>query len=162
MELLEIYTADGKPTGKTIERGSKNLKDNEYIKLATVWLKSGDKFLIQKSSVEKGGDYAVTGGHVPFGETSLTQACVETQEELGLIVNPDQLKLLGTITLKHAQFDAYIFESDSLIDYNFTLQESEVESLEFLTISQIEDLIEKGVFRKSSIAQFETFIKGKF
>ena len=162
MELLEIYNQNGEPTGRSIERGNKNLQENEFIKLAVLWIKCGNKFLIQKASPEKDGDYAVTGGHVPFGENSLNQACIELDEELGLIVSPAELKKLGTCVLGHGMFDVYLYENNNLENYNFTLQVEEVESVEFLTTQQIENLIEKGVFRKSSTAQYNQFIKNRF
>lgn len=162
MELLEIYNKKGEPTGKSIERGNKNLQENEYIKLAVLWIKCGDKFLIQKASVEKDNDYAVTGGHVPFGVTSLEQAGVETEEELGLKIDTSNLKLLGTITRGHGMFDVYLYEDDTLLDYPFTLQVEEVESVQFMTTAEIEKLIEQGVFRGSSTIQYNQLIKGRF
>ncbi|MBR2468333.1 MAG: NUDIX domain-containing protein [Clostridia bacterium] len=162
MELLEIYNEKGEPTGKSIERGNKNLQENEYIKLAVLWIKSGNKFLIQKASVEKDNDYAVTGGHVPFGTTSLEQAAVETEEELGLTIDKNKLVLLGTITRGHGMFDVYLYEDDTLINYPFVLQEEEVEAVQFMTTDEIESLIEQGLFRGSSTLQYNQLIKGKF
>lgn len=159
MELLAIHNKNGEPTGKSIIRGNKNLKDDEYIKLAVLWIKCNDKFLIQKTSLEKGNEFAVTGGHVPFGETSLTQACIEAEEELGLIINPNEIVLVGTLTFGHGIFDIYLYENNNLQTHNFVLQESEVESIEFLTKHQIDELIKQDKFRKTSAIQFEDFIR---
>ena len=82
MELLDLYDNNGKLLNKTIVRGNKNFEENENIKLATIWIKSNNKYLIQKTSKEKGGEYAVSGGHVQAGLTSKQQACLELEEEL--------------------------------------------------------------------------------
>ena len=70
MEKLDIYTKDGTLTGKIINRGEKPL-EGEFIKLCVVYLKCKDKYLMQKCSQQKGGEYAITGGHVSSGNSSL-------------------------------------------------------------------------------------------
>ncbi len=157
MELLDLYNAQGEKLNKTIERGNKNIPDGEYFKLTTIWIKSKGKFLIQKASVEKGGEYAVSGGHVTAGSTSREHATVELREELGIDVNPNDLKFMGNIIAKHAIFDVYFYEDENLINKNFVLQESEVESVDWLTTSQIKKLIKDEKFRKSSEKQFNQF-----
>ncbi len=159
MELLDVYDKTGKLTGKIIARGDKNLAEYEYIKLAVVWLKSKDKFLIQKTSKEKDGLFAVTGGHGPTKVTSLTQARTELKEELGIDINEDKYKMLGSLTVSHAIFDVYLYEDEELIKHEFTLQKSEVESVEWLTKREIENLISKDLLRKSTRSQYEKFIK---
>ena len=155
MELLDLYDKNGKLLNKTIVRGDKNLKKNEYIKLATIWIKSNNKYLIQKTSKEKGGEYAVSGGHVQAGKTSLEQACIELQEELNLKVNPHQIKFLGNIYDKNAIFDVYFIENDELDKTKFTLQKEEVESVKWLVEDEIKKLIKNGEMRKSTGLQFE-------
>ena len=43
MEKLDLYDIDGNLLGKTIFRGEKP-NEGEFIKLAVVYIKSGDKF----------------------------------------------------------------------------------------------------------------------
>lgn len=159
MEMLELFNKDGKSLNKSIARGDKNFAENEYIKLTTIWLKSKDKYLIQKCSEEKGSEYAVSGGHVQAGKTSAEQAVLELQEELGLDIDEKDLKFLGNIYRKHAIFDVYGLEDDKLINKEFVLQEEEVEDVLWLTENQISSLIKEGNFRKTSAEQFEQFIQ---
>ncbi len=160
MEYLGIYDKDGREMpNKKILRGDKSLADDEYIKLAIVWIKSNKKYLIQKSSTEKGGDFAVSGGHVPYGVSSREQASVELQEELGVSINKDQLEFVGNISLPHCIFDVYLYEDDSLINSSIALQESEVEAVYWLSEDEINRLIKQGVFRNSSRLQYEKFFK---
>lgn len=158
MEILDIYDKDGNLTGKTTPRGNKNLQDGEFIKLATVWIKSHNKWLIQKCSLEKGGEYAVTGGHVPTGITSIEQAKVETLEELGLDIDVKKLKLLGSITRGHAIFDAFIYQDDNIYNYPFVFQQEEVDDCQWLSNEEINNLISKQLLRPSTQEQFEKLI----
>lgn len=63
MECLDIYDENKKKTGKIIVRGVKP-EENEHILLSIIFIKNSEgKYLIQKTSKEKGGHYSSTGGH---------------------------------------------------------------------------------------------------
>ena len=158
MEILDLYDKSGNKLNKTIIRGNKP-NENEYIKITVVYLKAQDKYLVQKCSEAKGGEYAITGGHVSSGNTSSKQAVIEVQEELGLDIIEEKLQLLGNIYKNTAMFDIYLYEDDSLINANTTLQLEEVESIEWLTKTEIENLIAKGLVRQSSVIHYEKYIK---
>lgn len=158
MEKLDLYDINGNKLGKTIVRGQKPDK-NEYIKLTVIYIKSGDRFLFQKCSSQKDGKFAVTGGHVSSGNSSETQACIEIKEELGLNIDIRKLKFLGNIYKSSAIFDIYLYEDKNLKEFNFQLQTEEVESVHWLTKSEIEELIEKGLVRESSCQHYNKFIK---
>lgn len=160
MEYLDIYDINGNLQNKIIARGDKNFQDGEYIKLAVIWLKCKDKYLVQKCSPQKGGEYAITGGHVPTGFTSEEQAVVELDEELGIKLSIDDITFLGTVIKgNHAMFDIFLYEDDNIDNATITLQEDEVESVNWFTKSEIEKLISNGVFRESSTLHYEKFIK---
>lgn len=158
MEELNLYDNSGKLLERTILRGDKNLKDCENIKLTVVWLQSKDKFLIQKCSVQKGGEFAATGGHVSRGNTSSQQAVIEVYEELGLTIEENKLKFLGNIFRPHAIFDVYLYLDDNLMDKPITLQKDEVENFYWLTKFEIISLIDQGKMRTSSSEHFFKFI----
>lgn len=161
MEILDIYDKLGNRTNKTTPRGNKNLQDDEYIKIVVIWIKCQGKWLIQKCSEETGGEYAVTGGHVPSGYTAENQAKIEIMEELNLKIDENRLAYLGTITRGHALFDCYLYEDNTIHNYPFVLQEEEVESIHWLNNEEIDQLIEQGLLRQSSQAQYEKYIKNK-
>ncbi len=158
VEKLDLYDIDGNKLGKTIFRGEKPA-ESEFIKLVVVYIKSGDKYLFQKCSKEKGGEFAVTGGHVSAGNTSEKQGQVEIQEELGVIIDVAKLKKLGNICRKNAIFDVYLYEDESFKNIEFKLQEEEVECVYWLTKSEIETLIDKGLVRASSCQHYDKFIR---
>ena len=158
MEFLDLYDKTGKSLNKKIVRGTLNLAKNEFIKLVTVWIKCQGKYLIQKTSKQKGDEYAVSGGHVQAGKTSLEQACLELQEELNLNLITNQLKLLGNILWQNLIFDVYLYEDDNLMQTNFDLQLSEVADVVWLSVDEIKVLATLGKVRKSTVLQLEQLI----
>ena len=81
------------------------------------------------------------------------------QEELGLNLDPNKLKLLGNVKIPHCIFDVFLVEDDSLKQYNFNLQKEEVESVVWCDCKEIDNLIQKGIFRESSKLHYDAFIK---
>lgn len=158
MEELNLYDDSGQPLNKTIIRGDKNFQPHENIKLTIIYLKCKDKYLVQKCSKEKGGEFAITGGHVSVGNTSQTQAVIEVQEELGICIDAQKLRFLGNIYRPHAIFDVYMYDDDNLENMPLTLQRSEVEDALWLTKQQILDLIKANEVRQSSKEHFLKFI----
>ena len=114
--------------------------------------------MVQKCSKEKGGQFAITGGHLSVENTSQTRAIIEVQEELGLCIDEQKLKFLGNIYRPNAIFDIYLYEDESLENMPLTLQKSEVEDALWLTKQQILDLIKANEVRQSSKEHFLKFI----
>lgn len=158
MEKLDLYNADGEKLNKTIFRGTKP-EDGEFIKLSVIYIKSGNKYLFQKCSEEKCGEYAVTGGHVSAGNTSEEQAAIEIKEELGINIDKTKLTFVGSLFRGKAIFDVYLYEDDALLDFNFELQVEEVANVYWLEKSEIETLINNGVVRESTCLHYNKFIK---
>ena len=95
MEILDIYDDNGNLTGKTIKRGDKSVKLNmhEHIALSVIFIENSEgKYLIQKTSQEKGGEFSSTGGHVDSGETPYGAIKREVKEELGIDISNDEIK----------------------------------------------------------------------
>ena len=145
MEKLDIYDIDGNKTQKVVNRGEQ-LGQGEFIKLAVVYLKCGDKYLVQKCSEQKGGEYAITGGHTTSGNTSKQQAQVEVMEELGKVIKG------------HGIFDVFLYNDNNLEKQKFVLQTEEVENVFWLNKSQICELIDKKLMRESSCLHYLKFI----
>ena len=158
MEKLDVYDIDGNKTQKVVNRGEQ-LGQGEYIKLAIVYLKCGDKFLVQKCSVQKGGEYAITGGHTTSGNTSKQQAKIEVMEELGILIDEKKLEYLGNMVKGHGIFDVFLYEDISLEKQTFVLQVEEVENVFWLTKTEIENIIEQKLMRPSSCEHYTKFIK---
>lgn len=150
-EILDVYNNHFELIGKTIERGQKGLKKNEYIMLAIVFVKNNEgKYLIQKTSKDKANTFSTTGGHVLHKETPEEAIVREVEEELSLKIEHQQFKLIDRIILKDKPciFNVYILEGNFNIQ-EMKIQEEEVESVYWLDKNQIINLIEEENFLQS-------------
>lgn len=150
MEKRDLYDINRKLTGETIYKGESIPKGRYIIVVLVMIQNSNGKFLIQKRSKQKDGKYASTGGHVKTGETSIEGMMAEIQEELSLTVKPEELELIFSGREDESQvfFDLYYMKKDFNIE-DLVLQEEEVELVQWNTIEEIDELINKGVFLKN-------------
>jgi len=163
MELLDIYDDFGNTTGKKIARGDKTVKLNpsEHIAVAIVFIEnSKGEFLIQKTSLEKGGEYSSTGGHIDSGETPLEAIRREIKEELGINVDNDRIKSLGYVSYdKPLRYIFYLKKDFNLKEIN--VQKEEVASVEYMSKEKIFSLIDNDLFLKSHAIVFNIILKEK-
>lgn len=162
MEFLALYNEQGELFTSKVDRKEKlNLEDGLHFKIILAFIKnSEDKFLIQRVTKEKGDCFATTGGHVQFGVSSINTAKVEISEELGLNITDDELELFKTYKCPKAFVDVYYVEKNIEIE-TLNLQESEVDYVLWMSIKEIEKLIENEEFRKGNIEPFHDLIKNK-
>ena len=160
MEYLDLYDENRKPIGKKIIRGDKPI-EGTYINIVIVFMENSEgKFLIQKTSKRKGSVFATTGGLVSSGYTPDETIIKEIKEELGIDINIEELTLFYTAKRKYAFQDAYYLKKD--IDINkLILQEDEVEYVKWLSIDEINKLIENNEFREGNIESFNKLIEGR-
>jgi isopentenyldiphosphate isomerase len=101
-EPFDVITADGKPTGRVKSRAEVH-RDGDWHRAIHVWVAGVDDhgvpFLIfQRRSPQKDtwpARYdATVGGHYREGET-LAETLREVEEEIGIIPDPRNLRLLG-------------------------------------------------------------------
>lgn len=147
MEKRDLYDKNRNLTGETIYKGE-SIPEGKYIIVILVMIQnSKGEFLIQKRSKQKDGKYAATGGHVKTGQTSIEGMIDEIQEELGLTVKPEELECIfsGREDEYQVFFDLYYMKKDFEIT-DLILQEEEVESVKWMTLQEIDDLIKKDMF----------------
>lgn len=142
---------------KKILRGIKP-KEGNYINIVIVVIEnSKGKYLIQKTSKEKGMIWATTGGHVKSGQTCDEAIIEEIKEELGIDVTINELKHIQLNKFDVVFQDVYYLKKDIDIK-KIILQKEEVECVKWLSKSQIKKLINKNKFRKSNIKAFDYII----
>ena len=156
-EYTDLYDENKNLTDKKLfrEKGTKLEVPKGYyniVVLAFIKNKEG-KYLIQKTSKNKKGVYATTGGHVKSGESSLDAIINEINEELGVKINRKECKLFKTYKYDTAFKDVFYIEKD--IDLNKVKYSTyEVESVEYMSVDEISNLIKDNKFRKTNIDAF--------
>jgi isopentenyldiphosphate isomerase len=101
MEYLDILNPDGTPTGQSVSRERAH-REGLWHRTVHVWVVTPDnRILLQRRSLTKdvypGLWDTSAAGHIEAGGTSIPAAIREVGEELGLVVRPDELRVLGTL-----------------------------------------------------------------
>lgn len=147
MELLALFDADNNVLNGYIERNNKmNVKSGEHFKIILLYIiNSKGQYLIQKPVDED--RYATTGGHVTYGEDAIETVIKEAKEELGLDISISDFKKYEIIRTSKAFVECFYMEKDIPLD-TLKLQEEEVESVNYLSIDEINNLNSEGHFNK--------------
>ena len=163
MEMLDVVDINKNPLGKQIVRGTK-VAPGEYIRGVSIFIKNGIRYLIQLTSKQKNSVYAITGGCLSSGNDSKTQAVIECKEELDLDIEKENLTYLGHVIVNDVIIDSYLYENPDrdLEEYPFVLQKEEVEEILWLSKDELEDMILKGMIRKSTAQAYLQFVKDKY
>ena len=155
MEILDIVTEEGRPTGRTVTREEAH-QEGVLHRTAHVWVvregENGWEVLLQKRSRDKDsfpGLYDTSSaGHIPAGEEPLPSALRELREELGITAAPEQLRYAGTFRIRYEkEFHGRLFRDNEVTKvYVYTepvdaaslrLQETEVEEVRWFGLEQI-------------------------
>ena len=160
MEYLDLYDVKKNLTGEKIVRGKgkPQVPENNYINIVIIFMQNSEgKFLFQITSKEKGNEIATTGGHVKSGQTSYEAILAEVDEELGLDISKEDVKMIDSYIFGVAFMDVYYLNKDINIS-DLKLQDDEVDSVEWFTVDKIKELINEGKVRKGNIKAFESIL----
>ena len=163
MELIDLYDSDVNRLDKTYLRGDKHYRfhKNEHIPIVMIFIENSEgKFLIQKTSEAKGNVYSSTGGHVDAGEDKDDALIREIKEELGIDVDIKEVKYLGYFLTGAPIRFLYYLKKD--IDINeCTIDSEEVKYLKFMSVNEINNLIEEKLFLESHAYCFNKILEFK-
>ena len=163
MEVWDLYTADRKPSGKTIIRGE-TVPEGYYNLGVNIWRRNKEgKYLIsQRSAIKKSYPlwWEPVGGGVVAGETSLEGALREVWEEVGIKANPEDMHLVFSEighwwsgVFQNEIADVYLLEIE---DYDASLAVSdEVAQSKWATKDEIKEMIDNKTFIPSYNYFFE-------
>ncbi|MEY8394186.1 NUDIX domain-containing protein [Lachnospiraceae bacterium 45-P1] len=160
MELLDVLDENGKPSGLVRERTMVHLR-GDYHRTSHVWVvrrRMDGKYelLLQKRSAAKdsfGGCYDISSaGHIPAGGDYRESAVRELFEELGILADAKELRFIGfhegryegtfngRLFKNHEKSAVFLYEKP-VEESAFTLQESEVESVLWMELHEIEQAV---------------------
>ena len=162
MELLDVYDNNANRTGRVVERGNKDevFNNNEHIAVAIIFIEnSKGEFLIQKTSKEN-LEYSSTGGHLDHNEDADDAIIREVKEELGVDISIDEVIKLGYRLFDFPLRFLYYLKKDIDIK-DIKIQESEVEYVKYMSVKEINDIIDKGQMNKGHAILFKEILKYK-
>lgn len=97
MEMREIFTRDGTPTGRIVPKHTPLRNDEYYLHAIVILVTEDGKYVMQQRSLKArwyAGRWDVTGGGVSAGETSAQAAAREAYEELGIYVDAEKCRFI--------------------------------------------------------------------
>lgn len=151
MEKHELVDINGNKTGKVLThievRNLNNIPNGHYISVVgVVIINENDEILLQKRSRFKRvnpSKWGICGGKVNFNETTLDAGIRETREEIGIILNKNELRLLTMDTNQTEYFTTYYVRKNVNIS-ECKLQEDEVEEVKYFKIEELQYLDNEG------------------
>lgn len=170
-ELVDVLDEKGNKTGEVKSKSAVH-RDGDIHRAVHIWfLNSKNQLLLQLRSAKKdrgANMYDVSvGGHVSVGQTSVEAAVREIREEIGVLINPEELiYLFSTISIKEGDFgptdpvrhvhDVYLVRKDLDLK-QIVLQEEEVTSVRLVDVSELEQWVREK--RKDLIIHKEEYAK---
>lgn len=146
-ELVDVYDKNKNMTGKIIKRNDINLlNDDEYIITVHCFIiNSLNQILLTQRSLSKnrGGKWEETHGGLKSGETSILGMQRELEEEIGIDVQTNELKLVKTLKRKNKFRDIYILKKDIPID-SIKYNDGEVMDCKYVTLEQFKIMIQNN------------------
>ena len=118
---------------------------------SSVWLvkrEANQTFILfqeRSKNVQNGGLYdSSAGGHIDEDEDPLTAALRETAEEIGLDLNPSDLKFVGSYTTDKKFIHIYLSDRTGKHD-ELTLENDEVASVEWVSLDDLDMFVRARV-----------------
>ena len=153
-ELRDLYDVNSNKTDKTYYKGD-IIPEGFYPMVVMVVIRnSKGEFLMQKRSVNKGGDWGVTGGHPKSGETPIEGIITEVKEELGLDFSNENFILYDSGCDGKDCYKMYFVNKD--IDLNdIKIQEDELSEVRWFTMEELERMVKTKELNENQISCFK-------
>lgn len=149
MEYFDLYTIDRKPLEKISARGNRLNKNEYHIVVMAILINTQGEVLLTKRSKNKiaAGFWECTAGSVLAGENGKEAIAREIKEEIGINVqitdNP-----ISEYFEDDAIFDLWVININISID-DLILQTEEVDEAKYVTLKDIQNIINSGIAAKS-------------
>lgn len=154
LEIWDLYDRDRKLIGETHVRGIP-LPEGCYHLVVHVWVQNDKgEVLLSKRHPDKhyGNLWEYLGGSVLTGETSLQGVIREAKEEIGLVLDQENGKLIRSEIKADFHQDIWLFQSNESIE-NLTFQPDEVIDAKWVN----QDTFEKMMVNNELVPNLESF-----
>lgn len=169
MEIWDLYDKNRVPTGKTMVRGE-CVPENCFHLVVHVWIHDGKgRYLISQRSKTAHNNpllWECVGGSALAGESSISAALREAEEELGVRLSSADGKLLFTKVrevINEVRFcdivDVWLFRYNGTVELKNATTD-EVEQARWMTAGEIQKLWSEGIF-VPTLQYFFTDVNGK-
>ena len=145
MELVDIYDAQGRPTGKVQDREAP-LAAGEYLLAVGVWIVDGEgNILLTQRSPEKRwapGKWENTAGHAQAGEDCPAAMAREIREETGIevIIDPTFREIVSYSPKKDTQKDVIYFLARAKT-FDYVPQEEEIAQIRWVELGRVHEVL---------------------
>lgn len=160
MELWDVYDAERRPLNKTHVRGVP-MRHGEYHVAVFVWIfNNAGQVLLTKRSPEKQNSpnlWALTGGAVLAGETSLQAIRRELCEETGICAEEADFSLLTTVRVSSRSYfsDLYLLKREvDLAD--IVLQAGETCDAKWVSRAEFERMAAGGEIAAPDVQRYDS------
>lgn len=152
-ELRDLYDINSNKTDKTYYKGESIPNGYYPMVVMAVIRNSKGEFLMQKRSINKGGDWGVTGGHPKSGETPIEGIISEVKEELGLDFSNEKFIEYDSGCDGKDCYKMYYINKD--IDINdITIQKEELSEVKWFTMDELKKMVESKELNNDQISCF--------
>lgn len=156
MELWDVLDRDRKPLNRKHVRGTP-MKKGEYHLAAFIWIFDREgRVLLTKRSPEKRAFpnlWAITGGAVQAGETSLHAALRELREETGIRAEAEELELADSYRRKSCFCDVYFLRKTVPLE-KLVMQKGETCDARWVSRREFEALMEKKLIAPPDVRRY--------
>ena len=161
-EYFDLCDIERNSLSKLGKRGSVFEKGEYHIVVMAILKNENDEILVTKRSQNKliPGKWECTAGSVIAGETSANAIKREIKEEIGIDVDPSFARVISEYFEDDAIFDIWEIEIKTKVT-DLVLQIEEVDEAKYVTILEIENMIECGISTKSLCEVVKLYEIGK-
>ena len=148
MEYYDVLDVYRRRTGRVRPRGEA-LAENEYRSGAEIWIFHEDgRLMVTRRHLKKDGHpgkWECTGGLVTTGESTFNTILREAEEEIGIKLNPRDVRRVATKLCGREYLDIYTAKTARPID-SLVLQPTEVIDARYVTWDELKSMRDSGEF----------------
>ena len=147
LEIWDLYTIERIKTNKTHNRGDEIPKGFYHIGVEILTIIDSKKILLTQRHRDKhfGLFWECTGGSLIKDEISIEGAIRELHEEIGLVVEPDELNFVSEYLSEDTIYDVYVTYQKKSCLGNLKLQEEEVVDFQCVSFEEFNFLLANEV-----------------